>query len=85
MGLKYGAGTGGREAGVLNLLRAECNAVGGQVGEFAMDLDGDGFVGVGGGVKQVNRAELFIDQAAGAGLKGFKVEAVVGDNLGDLL
>jgi hypothetical protein len=85
MRLKDGAGAGGRERGVLNLVRGEVDAVRRKVGQFAVNLDGDGLVGVGGGVEQMDGAELLIDQTAGAGLEGLQVVAGVGNDLRDFL
>ncbi len=83
--LKSGADSGGRKGGILNFFRWEVGAVGYQVGQFAVNLDGNDAVGVGSGIEQVNRAELLIDKAAGACLHRFQVEAVVGNSLCDLL
>jgi hypothetical protein len=85
VGLKDGAGSGGREVGILNLFRRDAGEVGREVGQFAVDLNGDDPAFVGGGIKEVNGSELLVDEAAGAGLDGLEVEARVGGGLGDLL
>ena len=54
-----------------------------KVGQLAVNLDGEGLVGVGRRVDQVNGAKLLVDQAAGAGLNGLEVVALVGHHLAD--
>ncbi len=83
MGLKDGARAGGREVGVLDFVGPDGGQVRLQVGQFAVNLDGEGCVGVGCGVNEMERAELLVDEAAGTGLEGFEVEALVGLDLGD--
>ena len=83
VGLENGAGAGGGECGVFDFVGADSGEMGREVGELAVDLDGDGFVSAGGGVDEVDGAELLIDDAAGARLEGFEIEAMIGLDLGD--
>ena len=59
----------GERAAFLNLVGSNRGEVRLKVRQFAVNLDGEGVVGVVvGGIDQMNRAELLIDQPAGARL-----------------
>ena len=85
MGLKHRARAGGRQSGVLNLFRVQFHAARRQVGQLPVNLDGHNLVRLCGGIEQVNRAKLFVNQPSGAGLERLQVEACIGRRLAHLL
>ena len=83
MRLKNGARAGGREAGVLDLVRGEVDPVGRQGGQLAVDLDRDGMFMLGRRVQQMNGAELLhkTPMPHRPGLEGLQIEPVVRHHL----
>ncbi len=79
-----GANTGGRNRGVINVFR-DFFEMGADFDEVGIDMDPNRLLAMSREIEQVERAELFVDNRAGAGLGGFNGQPVIFDHLRFLL